>query len=104
VGDRAVWLTGRQRSHPGWFKGKTEIIVPSPAVYEVVEMEPNMKGNTPYETSNAFVRCYYHSVPGFTGIDDSEWMLRKNILGTSIKKLNNVRSYNCFFFCLAFPS
>jgi hypothetical protein len=21
--DRAVWLTGRQRSHPGWFKGKT---------------------------------------------------------------------------------
>jgi elongation factor P len=67
VGDRAVWLTEGSEVTLVGFKGKImEIIVPSPAVYEVVETEPNMKGNSSPLTKPATLSCgAVISVPGF---------------------------------------
>jgi elongation factor P len=68
VGDRAVWLTEGSEVTLIYFKGKIiEVQVPSPAVYEVVETEPNVKGNTAQgHTKPATLSCgAVINVPGF---------------------------------------
>lgn len=47
VGDREKWLSeGSVVTLVSFKDGIIEVVVPSPAVYEVVETEPNVKGNT----------------------------------------------------------
>ena len=47
VDDKAKWITEGSEVTLVYFKeGVIELVVPSPAVYEVVETEPNVKGNT----------------------------------------------------------
>jgi elongation factor P len=87
VGERAVWLTEGSEVTMVGFKGKIlEIIVPSPAVYEVVETEPNMKGNTPL-TKPATLSCgAVISVPGFV---EQGSMIRVDVeKGTYLERVN----------------
>lgn len=68
VGDRAVWLTEGSEVTLVDFKGKIiEVLVPSPGEYEVVETEPNVKGNTAQgHTKPATLSCgAVINVPGF---------------------------------------
>jgi elongation factor P len=68
VGDRAQWMTEGNEVKLVMFKGAViEVIPPSPAVYEIVETEPNVKGNTAQGyTKPATLDCGATiSVPGF---------------------------------------
>jgi hypothetical protein len=55
-----------------------------------------MKGNTPYETQQRFRAVLSLAFPDLAGIDDSEWMLRKEHLERQLKNLTTVRSNSCF--------
>ena len=47
VGDREKWLSeGSEVTLVSFKDSVIEVVVPSPAIYEVVETEPNVKGNT----------------------------------------------------------
>lgn len=47
VGDNEQWITEGSTVSLVQFKGEViEVVVPSPATYEVVETEPNLKGAT----------------------------------------------------------
>lgn len=47
VGDGAKWIGEGGEVQLVFFKDNIiEVVVPSPAVYKIVETEPNMKGNT----------------------------------------------------------
>ena len=47
VDDREKWLTeGSEVTLVSFKENIIEVVVPSPAVYEVIETEPNVKGNT----------------------------------------------------------
>lgn len=47
VGDRVQWMSEGGDVTLINFKGKViEVVVPSPNVFEIVETEPNVKGNT----------------------------------------------------------
>jgi elongation factor P len=88
VGDRAEWLTEGSQVTLVDFKGKIfEVIVSSPAVYEVVETEPNMKGNTPL-TKPATLSCgAVISVPGFV---EQGSMIKVDVeKGAYMERVNN---------------
>jgi elongation factor P len=87
VGDREVWLTEGSEVTLVYFNDKViEVIVPSPAVYEVTMTEPNVKGNTAQgHTKPATLSCGATiSVPGFVeqgsmikvDVDKGEYMER----------------------------
>lgn len=68
VGDNDKWMSEGSEVKLVFFKGNViEVIPPSPAVYEVVETEPNMKGNTAQGyTKPAVLDCGATiNVPGF---------------------------------------
>ena len=68
VGDREKWLSEGSEATLVQFKDQIiEVMVPSPAIYEVVETEPNVKGNTAQGyTKPATLDCgAVISVPGF---------------------------------------
>lgn len=68
VGDRARWMTEGSELTLIQFKDKViEVIVPSPAMFEVIETEPNVKGNTAQGyTKPATLDCGATiNVPGF---------------------------------------
>lgn len=68
VDDRADWMTEGSECTLVVFKDKViEVVVPSPAIYEIVETEPNVKGNTAQGyTKPAVLSCGATiSVPGF---------------------------------------
>eukprot|EP00586_Coscinodiscus_wailesii_P023673 CAMPEP_0172495438 /NCGR_PEP_ID=MMETSP1066-20121228/70732_1 /TAXON_ID=671091 /ORGANISM="Coscinodiscus wailesii, Strain CCMP2513" /LENGTH=222 /DNA_ID=CAMNT_0013267111 /DNA_START=100 /DNA_END=768 /DNA_ORIENTATION=+ len=68
VEDRADWIGEGMEVSLIKFKGNViEVVVPSPMVFEVVETEPNMKGNTAQGyTKPAVLSCGATiSVPGF---------------------------------------
>lgn len=68
VGDRDRWLGEGSEVKLVRFKGDViEVIPPSPAVYEIVETEPNVKGNTAQGyTKPATLDCGATiNVPGF---------------------------------------
>lgn len=68
VGDKAQWLGEGSVAKLVLFKDAViEVIPPSPAVYEIVETEPNVKGNTAQGyTKPAVLDCGATiSVPGF---------------------------------------
>jgi elongation factor P len=68
VGDRAQWLSEGCEVTLIQFKDKViEVVPPSTAVYEIVETEPNMKGNTAQGyTKPAKLDCGATiNVPGF---------------------------------------
>lgn len=47
VGDGAQWMSeGSELTLVSFDDKVIEVVVPSPAVYEIVETEPNVKGNT----------------------------------------------------------
>ena len=68
VDDKEKWITeGSEITLVSFKESVIEVVVPSPAVYEVVETEPNMKGNTAQGYSKpAVLSCGATiSVPGF---------------------------------------
>jgi elongation factor P len=68
VGDKERWITEGSDVSLVQFKDKIiEVVVPSPAVYEIAETEPNMKGNTAQGyTKPATLSCgAVISVPGY---------------------------------------
>ncbi|KAL7563638.1 hypothetical protein ACA910_013376 [Epithemia clementina (nom. ined.)] len=68
VSDKEKWLTEGSLVTLVQFKGNIiEIVVPSPAIYTVVETEPNVKGNTAQGyTKPATLDCgAVISIPGF---------------------------------------
>lgn len=68
VGDRAQWITEGSEISLVTFKDKViEVVVPSPGIYEIVETEPNVKGNTAQGyTKPATLDCGATiNVPGF---------------------------------------
>lgn len=68
VGDRHKWMSEGSEVKLVTFKDSViELIPPSPAVYEIVETEPNMKGNTAQGyTKPAVLDCGATiNVPGF---------------------------------------
>jgi len=89
VGDRSQWMAEGSEVTLVQFKDRViEVVVPSPAVYEIVETEPNVKGNTAQGyTKPATLDCGATiSVPGYleTGqkikvdTDKGEYMERVN--------------------------
>jgi elongation factor P len=87
VGDRVDWLTEGSEVTLIYFNDKViEVMVPSPANYEVVETEPNVKGNTAQgHTKPATLSCgAVINVPGFVeqgamirvDVDKGEYMER----------------------------
>ena len=68
VGDREKWLSEGSEVTLVKFKDSIiEVVTPSPAIYEIVETEPNVKGNTAQGyTKPATLDCgAVISVPGF---------------------------------------
>jgi elongation factor P len=68
IEDQKKWISEGMELDLIYFKGEViEVRVPSPYVYEVVETEPNMKGNTSQGyTKPAVLSCGATiSVPGF---------------------------------------
>ena len=68
VGDREKWLSEGSEATLVKFKDAIiEVVIPSPGTYEVVETEPNVKGNTAQGyTKPATLDCgAVISVPGF---------------------------------------
>lgn len=68
VGDREKWLSEGSEVTLVKFKDSIiEVVTPSPAIYEVVETEPNVKGNTAQGyTKPATLDCgAVITVPGF---------------------------------------
>ena len=68
VGDKAQWLSEGCEVQLVLFKGNViEVVPPATAVYEIVETEPNMKGNTAQGyTKPAVLDCGATiNVPGF---------------------------------------
>jgi elongation factor P len=68
IEDQKKWISEGMELDLIYFKGEViEVRVPSPFVYEVVETEPNMKGNTAQGyTKPAVLSCGATiSVPGF---------------------------------------
>jgi len=68
VGDGEKWLSeGSEVTLVSFKDSIIEVVVPSPAIYKVVETEPNMKGNTAQGyTKPATLDCgAVISVPGF---------------------------------------
>jgi elongation factor P len=68
VDDKVKWITEGSEISLVLFKDKIiEVVVPSTAVYEVVETEPNMKGNTAqgYTKPATLSSGAVISVPGF---------------------------------------
>lgn len=68
VGDREKWLAEGSEVTLVSFKGSViEVVVPSPYVYEVIETEPNVKGNTAQGyTKPATLDCgAVINIPGF---------------------------------------
>lgn len=68
VGDRYKWISeGSEVTLISFKDSVIEVIPPSPAVYEVVETEPNVKGNTAQGyTKPATLDCGATiNVPGF---------------------------------------
>jgi elongation factor P len=68
VGDRAQWMSEGGEVTLIEFKDKIiEVVVPSPGVFEIVETEPNVKGNTAQGyTKPAVLDCGATiSVPGY---------------------------------------
>jgi elongation factor P len=68
VDDKAKWLSeGSEVTLVSFKDSVIEVVVPSPAVYEVVETEPNVKGNTAQGyTKPAVLDCGATiSIPGF---------------------------------------
>jgi elongation factor P len=89
VSDKVKWLSEGSEVTLVDFKDKViEVIVPSPAVYEVVETEPNVKGNTAQgHTKPATLDCgAVINIPGFVeqgnmirvDTDKGEYMERVN--------------------------
>jgi len=68
VDDRSQWLSEGSEITLVSFKDKViEVVVPSPAIYEIVETEPNVKGNTAQGyTKPAVLSCGATiNVPGY---------------------------------------
>lgn len=68
VGDRQQWISEGSEVTLIQFKDQIiEVVVPSPAIYEIVETEPNVKGNTAQGyTKPATLDCgAVINVPGF---------------------------------------
>lgn len=68
VGDREQWLSEGCEVTLVVFKGKViEVVPPSTGIYEIIETEPNMKGNTAQGyTKPAKLDCgAVINVPGF---------------------------------------
>ncbi|KAG7337704.1 elongation factor P [Nitzschia inconspicua] len=68
VGDKKDWIEEGKEVSLVFFKGKTiEVVVPSTEVYQIVETEPNVKGNTAQGyTKPAVLSCGATiSVPGY---------------------------------------
>jgi elongation factor P len=68
VGEKERWISEGSEVTLVQFKDKIiEVAVPSPSVYEIVETEPNMKGNTAQGyTKPATLSCgAVISVPGY---------------------------------------
>jgi elongation factor P len=68
IGDRAKWISEGSQVTLVDFKGSIiEVQVPSPAIYTVVQTDPNMKGNTAQGYSKpATLDCGATiSIPGF---------------------------------------
>ena len=68
IGDRERWISEGSEVTLVEFKEKIiEVVVPSPAVYEIAETEPNVKGNTAQGyTKPATLSCgAVISVPGY---------------------------------------
>ena len=89
VDDREKWLTeGSEVTLVSFKENIIEVVVPSPAVYEVIETEPNVKGNTAQGyTKPATLDCgAVINVPGFVeqgskirvDTDKGEYMERVN--------------------------
>ena len=89
VDDREKWLTeGSEVTLVSFKDSVIEVVVPSPAVYEVIETEPNVKGNTAQGyTKPATLDCgAVINVPGFVeqgskirvDTDKGEYMERVN--------------------------
>jgi elongation factor P len=90
VGDRADWLTEGCEVTLVNFKDKVmEVLVPSPAIYEVVETEPNVKGNTAQgHTKPATLSCgAVINVPGFV---EQGSMIKVDVdKGAYMERVNN---------------
>ena len=68
VGDQEDWLEEGMDVSLVWFKGNViEVVVPSTGIYEIVETEPNVKGNTAQGyTKPAVLSCGATiTVPGY---------------------------------------
>jgi elongation factor P len=89
VADKEKWLSEGSEVTLVDFKDKViEVIVPSPATYEVIQTEPNVKGNTAQgHTKPATLDCgAVISIPGFVeqgnmirvDTDKGEYMERVN--------------------------
>jgi elongation factor P len=68
VGDKKDWIEEGKEVSLVFFKGSViEVVVPSTGIYEIVETEPNVKGNTAQGyTKPATLSCGATiSVPGY---------------------------------------
>ena len=68
VGDRIDWIEEGSEVNLVFFKGNViEVVVPQTGVYEIVETEPNVKGNTAQGyTKPAVLSCGATvTVPGY---------------------------------------
>lgn len=68
VGDRSNWISDGMEVNLVRFKGNViEVVVPNTVIYEIVETEPNVKGNTAQGyTKPAVLSCGSTiSVPGY---------------------------------------
>ena len=90
VGDRRQWMTEGSEVTLINFNDKViEVAVPSPAVFEVVETEPNVKGNTAQGyTKPAVLSCGATvNVPGF--IDQGQKIRVDTEKGEYVERVND---------------
>ena len=90
VGDRGKWISEGANVKLVTFKENViEVIPPSPAVYEIVETEPNVKGNTAQGyTKPAVLDCGATiNVPGF--LDQGQLIRVDCEKGEYIERVNN---------------
>jgi elongation factor P len=71
VNDKSKWMMEGSELTLIFFKGNViEVVVPSPAIYEILETEPNMKGNTAqgYTKPATVASGAVIQVPGFIDV------------------------------------
>jgi elongation factor P len=71
VDDKSKWMMEGSELTLTFFKGNViEVVVPSPAIYEILETEPNMKGNTAqgYTKPATVANGAVIQVPGFIDV------------------------------------